>query len=83
MDKGGNAAGGPDFVCILLPQEGLPLASSPSHTQVISGEPAPHFSWSVKVSAWYWAVEGKSGTGGLRMVPGRKAEEDGRRSRED
>ena len=66
--------GCPDAV--LLPREGLPPASSPSHTQLISFEPAPHFNWSIKTRACDWAVEGKGGSGGLRMGAGKEEEED-------
>lgn len=48
---------------------------SPSHTQVISCEP---FYWSTKARASDWAVEGKDGTGCLRVVTGRKGENWGR-----
>ena len=68
---------------ILFPQEGLPTRSSPSCTQVISCDPAPHFNCSVKVGACGWAVEGKGGAGGLRVGSGRKAEEDERGRREE
>ena len=49
----------------------------------MSRDPAPHFNWSVKAGACGWAVEGKGGTGGLRVGSGREAEEDERGRRED
>ena len=35
-------------------------------------EPSPHFNWSIKARACDWAVEGKGGTGGLRVGTGRE-----------
>jgi hypothetical protein len=52
---------------IVLPQEGLHLSSSPSHTQVIACEP---FNWSIKARACDWAVEGKGRTRGVRVGAG-------------
>ena len=70
----------------MVPQEGLAPTSNPSHTQVLSCEPSPHFNWSIKARACDWAVEGKGGTGGLRVGAGREAEEDkgeGKRTEEE
>jgi hypothetical protein len=64
-----SVVGWPGAVCILmlilLPQEGL-------LSQVVACEPSPHFNWSIKTRACDWAVEGKGGTGGLRVGAGER-----------
>lgn len=68
---------------ILILQEELGSTSKPSHTQVMSCEPSPHFNRSINTSACDWAVEGKGGTGGSRVGTGTEKEENEMGRREE
>jgi hypothetical protein len=62
---------------------GLPLMSSPSHTQVILCELSTHFNCSIKARAYDWTAEEKDGNWSFEMGVGEELEGDGMGRRED